>query len=263
MQVAKQLELHLWQNLKAAFAQPQEANWQQLWQDLEQAIASVPRQQQLQVAAEAIFQIVEIYAQRAHLILATLEIRDNSACSKAYRRATAVKLASGPILPDDFLAGLMRQTMSLDLSDLMEAEPYPKQRSQSVLEAESSLAAPVDKLAVLAMVEQLSVDETLVEEALLDEDNKQTALSLAHEENVSAWVQAIAQQMQQHNSKATSLLRLQQALGMPLVELWLGLLLGEQDKYEWETGENFYREASEIWLSSKCAQTTKATGVAF
>ena len=69
-----------------------------MWQDLEQAIASVPRQQQLQVVAEAIFKIVEIYAQRAHLILATLEFRDNS---------------TGPTLSDDFLASLMRQSVEV------------------------------------------------------------------------------------------------------------------------------------------------------
>ena len=67
--------------------------------------------------------IVEIYAQRAHLVLAALEVRDDN---------------TGPVLADDFLAGLMRQSMSLDLSDLMETNPFPKCLSP-VLEAELPL----------------------------------------------------------------------------------------------------------------------------
>lgn len=35
---------------------------------------------------------------------------------------------------------------------------------------------------------------------------------------------------------------------MPLMEIWLGLLLGEQEQYEWETSRDFYHEAREISL---------------
>jgi hypothetical protein len=40
---------------------------------------------------------------------------------------------------------------------------------------------------------------------------------------------------------------LQQALGMPLVEVWLGLLHSPLP-YQWEEQEEFYREAQDIWI---------------
>lgn len=55
--------------------------------------------------------------------------------------------------------------------------------------------------------------------------------------------------MQQHSGEAFSLVLLQRALGMPLIEIWLGLLLGEQEQYQWEQHGDFYSEAEEIWLT--------------
>ena len=53
-----QLELNLWGDLKSALNQPDVANFSQLWQDLDRAIAPLENNQQLHVAAEAISQIV-------------------------------------------------------------------------------------------------------------------------------------------------------------------------------------------------------------
>ncbi|WP_146134102.1 hypothetical protein [Chlorogloea sp. CCALA 695] len=52
---------------------------------------------------------------------------------------------------------------------------------------------------------------------------------------------------QQHRGKKVSLLQLQQALGMPLVEVWLGLL-HSPTPYQWEGRGEFYREAQDISL---------------
>jgi hypothetical protein len=80
-------------------------------------------------------------------------------------------------------------------------------------------------------------------------------------ENVSQWTEAIAQWMkQQCNGEAISLLQLQQALGMPLVDIWLGLLLSQEQQYEWETGGDFYPEAGQIWL--KYSSTLLRTRIA-
>ena len=43
-------------------------------------------------------------------------------------------------------------------------------------------------------------------------------------------------------------MQLQQALEVPLIEIWLGLLLGEQEQYQWETSGNFYHDARGILL---------------
>lgn len=54
--------------------------------------------------------------------------------------------------------------------------------------------------------------------------------------------------MQQSGSKPVSLIQLQQALEMPSIEVWLGLLLGEQEPYEWKTGGDFYHDARNLFL---------------
>lgn len=50
-------------------------------------------------------------------------------------------------------------------------------------------------------------------------------LQVAHDENVSAWVETIATWMTQHQSYTVSLLELQRLLPMPLIEIWIALLL--------------------------------------
>lgn len=216
----KQLELDLWGDLKSALSQPEVADFEQLWQELDSAIAPLEKNQQLQVAAEAISQIVEVYVSRANGILDSLEVVDNSA---------------GPILSDDFLSSLMRQSMSLDLSDMME-DLFPASDSQvSVISGYQ--VAPIDKKAAKAIARKANA---LAKKDLLD---------LAGKENISLWQSAIADWMQQHKGQKVSLEQLQQALDMPLVEVWLGLL-HSPTPYQWEDAGNFYLEAQDVWIIS-------------
>lgn len=58
--------------------------------------------------------------------------------------------------------------------------------------------------------------------------------------------------MQQRPSGVSvSLLQLQQALGMPLVDIWLGLLLSKEHQYDWETSGNFYSNPEQMLLRQK------------
>lgn len=215
----KQLELDLWGDLKSALAKPEVANFEQLWQELDSAIAPLETNQQLQVAAEAISQIVEVYVSRAKSILDSLETTD---CS------------NGPVLGDDFLSGLMRQSMSLDLSDMME-DLFPLANSQ-VNVSSGSQVTPIDKKAARDFARQAR------------KLAKQDLLNLAGAENIELWQSAIAHWIQQHQGQKVSLWQLQQALDMPLVEIWLGLL-HSSIPYQWEDTGEFYREARDVWIS--------------
>ncbi len=215
----KQLELDLWGDLQSARKQPEVANFQQLWQELDSAIAPLEKNQQLQVAAEAISQIVEIYVSRANGILDSLEVIDSS---------------NGPVLGDDFLSGLMRQSMSLDLSDMME-DLFPAEDPQVNISSGSQVT-PIDKKVAQDFARQA---RKLAKKDLLE---------LAGSENIELWQSAIACWMQ-HQGHKVSLLQLQQALSMPLVEVWLGLL-HSPTPYQWENTGEFYREAQDIWISS-------------
>lgn len=151
-----------------------------------------------------------------------------------------------PIVDNSFFSDIVRQTMAVDFSDLIEpALPRAHRRSKTRFKGESSVANVVDKSAVLAMVEQMAAEAQASELPLSDEQKKQFALAAAHDEDVSTWQRAIAHQIQQSNGRAVSLLQLQQALKMPLIEIWLGLLLGE---FQLERCNDFYADLEGIWI---------------
>ncbi len=70
---------------------------------------------------------------------------------------------------------------------------------------------------------------------------------LAEKENIPKWQQAIALWIEQHRDEKVSLLQLQQALGMPMVEVWLGLL-HSPTPYQWDGQGEFYLEARDFWI---------------
>lgn len=128
-----------------------------------------------------------------------------------------------------------RISISLDLSDLME-DLFPQADSQ-VSVSSGSIVMPIDKKAASALANQA---KKLAKKELLD---------LAGKENISLWQSAIASWMHQHQGQKVYLWQLQQALGMPLVEVWLGLL-HSQAQYQWEGQGEFYREARDVWVWS-------------
>ncbi len=210
----KQLELSLWQNLKTATLTPESADIKILFQDLERVVAEVPEDQRLLLVGEAIAQIVFVYVKKANLILDSLEVRDTSV---------------GPVLTEDFLSGLMRQSMTIDLSDLME-DLFEKRQEQLLQETDDE--------------HHVDSQDKKKAKAIADEaghDAKSLMLELAGKEDVPTWATAISRWLAARSStESVSLLHLQQELGMPLVEVWLGMLLGGQDLYQWEQHGDFY-----------------------
>ena len=210
----KQLELSLWQDLEAAINAPETADIKILFQELERVVAEVPQDQRLLLAGDAIVKIVDIYAKKAKLILDSLEVRNTSV---------------GPILTEDFLSGLMRQSMTIDLSELME-NLFEKRREP--LKQETDEEHYTDS-------QEKKKSKAIADAA--ENDAKNLMLELAGKEDVPAWASAISQWLTLHSSnEAVSLLHLQQEFGMPLIEVWLGMLLGGQNQYEWVKQGDFY-----------------------
>ena len=217
--IYKQLELDLWGDLKTALTQPESADMGLLWQGLEEAIAHQDTNGQLLVAGDAITQIVEVYVKRAKSILDSLEATDNS---------------EGPVLDQDFLLGLMRQSMSLDLSDLMEEFVFETESSPALV---GSVVSVIDRKEAKAIARKA---RAAMRKALKE---------LAEQENIPKWQNAIAHWIEQHRGEKISLLQLQQSLGMPLVEVWLGLL-HSTTPYQWDGTGQFYQEARDFWISN-------------
>jgi hypothetical protein len=86
--------------------------------------------------------------------------------------------------------------------------------------------------------------KSLEQESLLSfEEEFERAISTAHAEDVSAWIEAIAYSLK-INALPMRLLALQDSLQLPIVEIWLGLLLGD---FKLEQKGVFYN-SNEIWI---------------
>ncbi len=192
-----QLELQFAAAMQAAIAMPEQANLNELWAALQQVLADQPDDVQLQIAGEAIAQFAEVLSAKAAAWIAAWEAAHNP------------PEATEPILTAEMLASVLRQSMSLNLEGLVE-NFSPSSRSPG--EAVESLIGVVEKELLLAMVDELQATEQ--------------ALAVAHAEDISHWVTAIAHYLQQQSREKVSLSELQQSVPLSLVELWLGLLLG-------------------------------------
>jgi len=223
-----QLELDLWQELQAAEQSPEQTDVLKLCRGMERAIAVTPPAQKLQMAARAFLQIAEIFALRSQMLLTDWEQSHSE---------------EGPPLEDEDLSELLRQSLSLDLDELIaEPEPITRQRKPSLTDSVESVAGVVDKNTLL---EAFNTEIELVEAQAGAESE---VVSVAHSEDVTAWAGAIARWLQERSSTGpVSLLELEQGLGMPLVEVWLGLLLGSESVVLEQEG-GFY--SSLIWVTS-------------
>lgn len=142
--------------------------------------------------------------------------------------------SEGPVLDEKFLSGLMRQLMTLDLSDLME---------EFTFEVEST---PVSVGSVISLIDRKEA-RAIARKAKAA--MRKALKGLAEKEDIPKWQSAIAQWIEQHQNEKISLQQLQQALDMPLVEVWLGLL-HSPTPYQWKGKGEFYLEARDIWIGN-------------
>ncbi|MBD1909043.1 hypothetical protein H6G02_23510 [Leptolyngbya sp. FACHB-16] len=224
----EQLELPLWEVLREAAIAPDDADVRQLLNVLEESLADLDTVGQLQVAAEAIAQIVQVFQDRSILAFEELE-------------ATASD--DGPTMPEDAFDRYVRQTMEVDFDQFIEPleslpRKLPERRADS-LEA-VSIVGGLDQSALLqALDEQMKEHPEWTEVEAFNQ-----ALAIAHDEDVSSWVEAIGQWMGKKQIEMIPLVQLQQAIGMPLIQLWLALLLGG---FAIEQRGEFY-ETQQVWV---------------
>jgi hypothetical protein len=204
----QQLELDLWQSLEKASRFPETADLRSLCDALEQTLADQSLAEQLAVAGDVLVQLSEVHAARANLLISGWERRHNP---------------TEPLVNLEECVDLFVQSLTLDVSDLFEEpEPiqYPANRKKTSSQEEGSIIGEVDKNALLDWVDQMAAAQPLDELEMTEQIR-----DLAHGENVEEWSKAIAHYLQ-HFGSTICLPDLQQALGMPIVELWLGLLMG-------------------------------------
>jgi hypothetical protein len=218
----KQLELNLWSEIEAAANEPEKVNLTELCQKLDQVLEQVPDNQQLAIAGNAIAEIADIYQRRARFLLDSLERQD---------------IQQGPVLSEDFLSGLLRESMSVDLTDMMEDLEIPKLHVQR--SPVHSVAGEADKAALLSMVDDL-------ERELNEEELTQQVQALAHDEPIGEWVEMIREFLSQQPDPVVSFPEIVSGLKIPCVAVWLGLLHGGESWQMSQAGEFYEAGAIQI-----------------
>ena len=139
-------------------------------------------------------------------------------------------------MADDAFDRYVRQSMVVDFDQFIEPLQSLPKKSHEQAKNINSVVAEIDKEVLIQSLEQESL--------LSFEEEFKRAISTAHAEDVSAWIEAIAHCIA-NSSCPMRLTNLQKALKLPIVETWLGLLLGD---FKLEQRGSFY-DSNEIWIS--------------
>jgi hypothetical protein len=217
----KQLELNLWDVLSTARQTPEDANLPMMFKLLDLTLVDLDTRSQLRIAGEAVCQIADLFCDRSNFLFEELHSR-------------AVK--GEPIMADDAFDRYVRQSMAVDFDQFIEPLQSLPRKIPELTKHGNSIVAEIDKEVLIQALEQ---------ESLLGFEEKfEQAISTAHTENVSSWVETIALCIA-NNFSPMRLIDVQAALPLPIVEIWLGLLLGD---FKLEQRGSFY-DSNEIWIS--------------
>lgn len=215
----------LWDLLEEATESPEANASAQIWTLFDEILLALPVEQHLSIAAKVFSASAVRLDKRSQQLLKDWSDSTNPI---------------GPTVEDDIFSGLVRTNVQLDLDDLKAPTPlqtfkkYGSRQSRS-LNPNDSVVAVVEKEKVLEMVEQIEAIETI-------EDLR----ALAGDEDVGRWQRAIADYFVSSQQENIRLTQLQQDLSMPIVEVWMGLLLGD---YQLEQRGDFYA-TEEVWVSN-------------
>ncbi len=156
-----------WQNIEAAKEVPKQAKVSVLVKQVEELLSQLSFEQQLRIAGTAITEIVEIYQSKSETLLEDWQQKYNP---------------TEPDFNEELLAGLVRQSMSLDLSELLELSR--RQRVTPTNPEIDSVAGEVDKQKLLEVLDQ--------------EQIKQQIWQTSYDENVTAWCDQISFWFSEH-----------------------------------------------------------------
>ncbi|PZV05293.1 MAG: hypothetical protein DCF22_24775 [Leptolyngbya sp.] len=230
MRQIEQLELGLWQVLKEATISPNAANLGQLLDGLDAALVELDTVEQLQVAAEAIAQIAQVFCDRSTLAFEDLEATNSD---------------EGPVMSEDAFDRYVRQTMEVNFEQFIEPlAALPRKSPEREISQGDSVVGGLDIATVLQVLDrQMSQEPGLTEAEIFNR-----ALALAHDEDILAWSAAIVQCLQEVPDQAISFDQLCRCLSLPGVAVWLGLLFGG---FELEQKGEFYQASVWVKLLSK------------
>jgi hypothetical protein len=211
------IQLTIWDKLDLATTKSVGADFLGLLAEVDESIERLLPADRLSAAGEAIRRLGEIYAYRSAEQLSEIEYLFHP--------------EQEPILPLDAFDRYVRQSMVVDLEQFIGAIELPEYKREYNL----TVVREQSKAEILALVGEL--------EEIDPEVAYKQAIALAHDENVSQWGQAISMRLDEWD-RAVSLLELQEAIEMPLVQVWLALLL---NGLTIEQRGDFY-DTEQVWI---------------
>ena len=217
----KQLELDLWDVISTARQTPEDANFSMVFELLDLTLVDLDTRSQLRVAGEAVCQIADLFCDRSNFLFEELHSR---------------AVNGEPIMADDAFDRYVRQSMVVDFDQFIEPLQSLPRKIPEQTKHGNSIVGAIDKEGLIQALEQDSL--------LSFEEKFEQVISTAHAEDVSAWVEAIAHCIT-NNSYPIRLMDLQKAVQLPIIETWLGLLLGD---FKLEQRGEFY-DSSGIWVT--------------
>jgi hypothetical protein len=224
------IQLSLWDYLDTASKTPVDADLFRLLDRVSESIEFLPTSEKLAVAGEAILRLGEIYGDRCALTLAEIGYLSHP--------------EREPCLPLDAFDVYVRQSSFVDLEQFIGAIELPE------VERGYERGSVVRELSVAEALAEIS-DEVVTEEMEVARVSD-LVLGIAHGEEIELWASRIREVMEE--CEEMLLVELQQQSGLNLVDVWLGLLLGDtgcsirrQLSSEIEFSVDFYDRAG-IWI---------------
>ncbi len=197
MKAYEQLELQLWQTLQEAQAVPETADLDVLWSEMERAIQGREIKAQLEVGAEAIFQMAEIHELK----------RD-----RFFNEIVPMRLGKDPIIEADAFDRFVRQYMEVDFDQFVE-EIGRKEHEYPECRELVSVVEVVDKQELLDLLEPESQLEPL------------PMLELEHDEDVGAWAAIVKGWMVLKGVDSVTISEVVSATQLSAVKVWIAGLL--------------------------------------
>ena len=165
----KQLESNLWDVLSTARQTPEDMNLPMVFKLLDLTLVDLDTRSQLRIAGKAVCQIADLFCDRSSFLFEELHSR-------------AVK--GEPIMAYDAFDRYVRQSMVVDFEQFIEPlQSLPRKISEQ-RKSGNSIVGEIDKEVLIQVLEQESL--------LSVEEEFERAISTAHAEDVSSWIEAIA-----------------------------------------------------------------------
>jgi hypothetical protein len=208
------LQLSLWDLLAEATRVPLDAQLWMLFEDLDEAIADLPIEQQISVAGEGLARVGEIVGLRAESYLQEINY--------------LLHPDQEPVMALDAFDRYVRQSMVVDLEQFCKAPGLPE----------------VERGYVRSVVEPMSEEEVRAEViAAIHDEVLESPFALAHDEDIGGWSARIEDCLVECGG-SMGFWSIVEVTGLKPVEIWLGLLLGAgalMERSEGGDDEGFYR----------------------